>query len=1088
MADQKPATVLWPDLSRFGLELTVAFNPSLGRNLLRLAVMDRDAVLRNSGLVPGKDDFLRIMREIGFAYVPSEVEARRLAAYWDATHRGASPDEQDEATEREIAKLYFYSPSIAIRKDLLKKFVPALEDGDFRQMPLSQIKHFDFRYIDDAQARALFKGQQAFDGGEPGVFYSTPADRALIARLAEKGASVHEALHLAERAHPMQSDPVQSDVDLAALSALHGVPSVQRLFGGQAQLADGAALRTITAQALIIAYPRYEDAVSANGGDVEGVERVQLPDGLPVAFDYPGRRLAVVRDGRFLEFGRALNRTVSDLEEQHGAQFHWSFLDRVAAVGREVEAATAAGIFEEASLTGPGIDVAAEAADRLRGLMREAVKDIEKYGSGETLSWADVLVHSGLRHSALPQAIGVDLSRFLTEFPALSELIERKRAARDADQALAAGVRDALSKVESADGEPGTRRREDAGEKIGGARKDYARRWLVVDELDTMTIRERAEVVTKDNVWPAPDYAAMEAEGVAPEVAYCIRELRNALPTNPYRGGYNVRRRNLQSRASRDLTLEQCESFVRSVALVRDALANVKTKEELFASIVEIHRNSGRSRYHWHEDHWFFDGSGFHFSARVLPTVNFNAADEPTEMSGCYDFNRFVHVGAAKTEGGWAWAGRKQRAKAAPEDGAEAKKKPEPEVPHLDHIVRNGADYRQGKDVDEQLLMEVFGFRGVEYGNWLPQGERQVVLNHAFDAFMDLASVLKLPPRAMSLGGELAIAFGARGRGGKRAAAAHYEPARNVINLTRLAGAGVLAHEWGHALDYFLAKSCEVSEMRSLAERKPNELRSAPKLANAFVGLVDEASRRYRSFDEVMEGVVMIDTPAGKKSITDLLHSRFEDIIAQFDGLLPEDKRGGIFREFAVRELEKTLVPDPEDARLVCVENFDDFMRNITTALDLQLGKEWRERLHKDALRYPARLVDWAAKRRVQADLVTRQYDARMYPAESRFLEDGKYFDSFRSKPYWSTRVELFARMFEAWVQDSVEQEPGRSSQYLVHGRQERPTADHSGYPRGEERARIATALTRFFDDHRPELLRRLGVAQPEASEVLEAA
>ena len=31
---------------------------------------------------------------------------------------------------------------------------------------------------------------------------------------------------------------------------------------------------------------------------------------------------------------------------------------------------------------------------------------------------------------------------------------------------------------------------------------------------------------------------------------------------------------------------------------------------------------------------------------------------------------------------------------------------------------------------------------------------------------------------------------------------AHYEPARNVINLTRLKGAGSLAHEWGHALDY----------------------------------------------------------------------------------------------------------------------------------------------------------------------------------------------------------------------------------------------------------------------------------------------
>lgn len=48
---------------------------------------------------------------------------------------------------------------------------------------------------------------------------------------------------------------------------------------------------------------------------------------------------------------------------------------------------------------------------------------------------------------------------------------------------------------------------------------------------------------------------------------------------------------------------------------------------------------------------------------------------------------------------------------------------------------------------------------------------------------------------------DLAIAFGARGRNGK--AAAHYEPLRRVINLTKTMGAGSLAHEWFHAIDRF---------------------------------------------------------------------------------------------------------------------------------------------------------------------------------------------------------------------------------------------------------------------------------------------
>ena len=36
---------------------------------------------------------------------------------------------------------------------------------------------------------------------------------------------------------------------------------------------------------------------------------------------------------------------------------------------------------------------------------------------------------------------------------------------------------------------------------------------------------------------------------------------------------------------------------------------------------------------------------------------------------------------------------------------------------------------------------------------------------------------------------------------------AHYEPLLEVINLTKLRGAGCLAHEWAHALDDILSES-----------------------------------------------------------------------------------------------------------------------------------------------------------------------------------------------------------------------------------------------------------------------------------------
>ena len=119
---------------------------------------------------------------------------------------------------------------------------------------------------------------------------------------------------------------------------------------------------------------------------------------------------------------------------------------------------------------------------------------------------------------------------------------------------------------------------------------------------------------------------------------------------------------------------------------------------------------------------------------------------------------------------------------------------------------RIGEEYRQHKDVTPELFMETFGFRGVEFGNWVEQEKRQADLNHTYDALLDLAHVLHVLPRALSLNGELGIAFGARGAGGAHPAKAHYEPAYVVINLTKKNGAGSLAHEWFHALDNYFSR------------------------------------------------------------------------------------------------------------------------------------------------------------------------------------------------------------------------------------------------------------------------------------------
>lgn len=123
---------------------------------------------------------------------------------------------------------------------------------------------------------------------------------------------------------------------------------------------------------------------------------------------------------------------------------------------------------------------------------------------------------------------------------------------------------------------------------------------------------------------------------------------------------------------------------------------------------------------------------------------------------------------------------------------------------------RTGKQWREDVDVSPEEFLKTFGFRGVQFGNYVGQDLRSKNLNEAYDALLDLSDVLGIPSQAVSLDGTLGLAFGARGTG---RALAHYEPMQVVINLTKKRGPGSLAHEWWHALDnYFGAQKTFAGE------------------------------------------------------------------------------------------------------------------------------------------------------------------------------------------------------------------------------------------------------------------------------------
>jgi hypothetical protein len=101
----------------------------------------------------------------------------------------------------------------------------------------------------------------------------------------------------------------------------------------------------------------------------------------------------------------------------------------------------------------------------------------------------------------------------------------------------------------------------------------------------------------------------------------------------------------------------------------------------------------------------------------------------------------------------------------------------------------------------QKILTTQAKFRGLQYGNYVTDEEREYHTKKTVEAFTDLATALDIPFDKLTMNGRLAISFGANG---KAHALAHYEPGTKKINLTRCNGFGSLAHEWGHFLDNVL--------------------------------------------------------------------------------------------------------------------------------------------------------------------------------------------------------------------------------------------------------------------------------------------
>lgn len=426
----------------------------------------------------------------------------------------------------------------------------------------------------------------------------------------------------------------------------------------------------------------------------------------------------------------------------------------------------------------------------------------------------------------------------------------------------------------------------------------------------------------------------------------------------------------------------------------------------------------------------------------------------------------------------------------------------EADMPLPPDRARSGPARREG-NVKGEDFKETFGLRAVEFGNWNNQDDRQSLMNDAWDGLMDLADVLGIPPKAIGLNGDLALAFGARGHG-LQGARAHYELDRAVINLTKEKGAGSLAHEWFHAADHYFGR--QDGKASATWQIGPDGTRTL-KIATPGADMASGGFQRSGS------GV----RPEVRAAYETLLRTIFKKAEGYVEDTAKVDKFTGQAREELARRLNalRADLSEQKDkaywkrnnspATAEQLGEFDAIAAKMLAGESLSTDWRWVEKNAAKAAKGRATANRWTndalerlsaiykavrgrtgfttskdgtlddlrgymerygQRLKMLAEAQSGTEKTRQVPTE--FAMNAKELDQGRGTDYWTTPHEMAARAFQGYVEDKVA-ERGGVSRFLNYGPENAgiltPWGFKRPFPAGVERVAINKAFDAFIGE-----------------------
>lgn len=407
------------------------------------------------------------------------------------------------------------------------------------------------------------------------------------------------------------------------------------------------------------------------------------------------------------------------------------------------------------------------------------------------------------------------------------------------------------------------------------------------------------------------------------------------------------------------------------------------------------------------------------------------------------------------------------------------------------------------KDVQGEDFMARFNLRAVEFGNWNNQEDRQFVLNVSYEALLDMANVLNLPATQIGLFGDLALAFGARGQG-LSSARAHFERSKVVINLTKMKGAGSLAHEWGHALDNLLAKKeGKAPKMWQLGEDGTKSIDAtsrshgylshgvlsgksltSPELLAAFSKLIQRLFKKPAYFqhdklqatkhvqtarDRLAERLGSLRTylavkrPYGTRHVEPASDGQLSEFDVLAETMLNRQDSGLEYRQIPGAIKPKYgMAP----ARLT-----NDELDGLNTLIKKVRGHFGLKSDHSgllDDLRQP--LLHLCMRRQTVESAQRGDLNEKTVPTE--FAMAATELDQGRGENYWRQEHEMFARAFSAYIEDKLA-ETGRISNYLNYAPEDALIVTSWGafapFPQASERKKFNALFDDLFNVIRSE-------------------